>query len=419
MGLTRAGKDVTGKGHSDGILKVLYVHPSAAFGGASKSLVETYSAFASNSVEGAVLCPPGSAARAFTEAGMEHFEVNGLAQWDNTRYGHYRGTRWLILLRELYLLPQTWLALRKVLSNHRFDIVHLNEVTLLPWAHVIRRWANVPVVVHVRSLQRGTASDRRIRWFNRALAHDVDQVVAIDETVMRTLPRGIASSVIHNSLSVRASPPQQGRKTFRVAIVGVLLKLKGVYEFVEAARILAKDRKLNIEFWIVGENSRNLSRWQSKLLGAFNLAHDVRGDLERYIRDHQLEGNVCLKGFVRNVHDVYSAIDVLCFPSYLNAAGRPVFEAAYFAVPSIVAAQNPPPDTIVDEGTGLCISRPDSNLLANAIERLYKDRAELARLGRNAQQLADLHFNAEKNSEKLLLLYKNVVQAFFGVESKS
>ena len=71
-------------------------------------------------------------------------------------------------------------------------------------------------------------------------------------------------------------------------------------------------------------------------------------------------------------------MDVLCFPSHYDAPGRPIFEAAFFGVPSIVAVRNPRPDTLVDGETGLAIRPHDADELAEAITRLATHRADAA-----------------------------------------
>jgi glycosyltransferase involved in cell wall biosynthesis len=400
------------------MISVLFIHPAGTFGGASKSLIELWSVLRTDSVEGTVLCPVGTAAKAFSNVGLEVIPTRGVAQWDNTRYGYYRGARWLILIREILLFPITWRKIRKALKESAYDIVHLNEVTLLPWAWFLRRWTNARIVIHVRSLQRASSNDLRTRWLNKTLAKAVDLVIAIDETVRRTLASDLPVTIVHNGLRVAPLPPKQkptvGQKgnnenTLRVGIVGVLLKLKGLYEFIEAARILVNDRGLNIEFYIVGENARSLTGWKGKLLNILNLAHDVRADLEQVIMENQLSARVRLMGFVSNVQQVYTKIDLLCFPSHLDAAGRPVFEAASCGVPSIVAVSNPTADTIVDGETGICIPYSDPYLLADAIESMYRDRDKLTALGKNARKLAERNFDIEENGRKILALYQGLI----------
>lgn len=395
-------------------LRVLYLHPAAAFGGASKSLVELFGGFPGQAVRATVVCPSGQAAGQFRQAGMEVIECAGLAQWDNTRFGYYRGRRWLVLLRELMLWPLTLAALLRVSSHGRFDLIHANEITLLPAALLARRIIKAPLVVHVRSLQRMPGSSLATGWINRLLA-GVQAVVAIDRTVARTLPANIGAVVIHNGIKIPSGREEMAAgaagRPLRVAMVGGLLRMKGAYEFVAAARI-CRDRGLPVEFLLAGENPRNLGGSAKWCLGWMGLSHDVRGDLEQFIKLHKLEGAVKLLGFVGDVHSFYREIDLLCFPSHLDAAGRPVFEAASHGVPALVAAANPEPDTIVNGETGLCIAPQDPLAIADAIEHLANNRGELSRLGENARRLAVENFDRERNAARMLELYRGIVAAF-------
>src|SRR5690606_37681299 len=101
-------------------------------------------------------------------------------------------------------------------------------------------------------------------------------------------------------------------------------------------------------------------------------------------------------------------LDVLCFPSYLNAAGRPVFEAAFFGVPSIVAVRDAPPDTILNGSTGVCIDTPDPIALADAIEFLYRHPEERLKMGENALNLAHNNFDIVRNANHLLMIYRRL-----------
>jgi glycosyltransferase involved in cell wall biosynthesis len=389
-------------------MRVLMLHPAASFGGASKSLCEFAAQVVSSEVELHVICPPGKAADSFASVGMKVRPVRGLSQFDNTRYSHYRGVRWLVLLRELALLPFSLAALWRARRDGGFDLIHVNEITLLPLGLLAKKLLGIPLVVHVRSLQhcRGPIS----AWIARRLQHDADAVIAIDETVKRTLPGAVDVYVIHNGLAVDPAPVQGEPHVFRAGIVGLLLKLKGVYEFVEAARILLKQRGVQAEFWIVGENVRPVRGVKGWMLRKLDFARDVRQELQDAIERDGLGEAVLLKGFRADLQAVYRQLDVLCFPSHLDAAGRPVFEAAFFGLPSIVAVRNAPPDTVVHDETGLCIDGPDPVGLADAIERLVHDPELRRRLGANARTLAETNFDIARNACKIMALYRRVLE---------
>lgn len=392
-------------------MKVLFLHPAGAFGGASKSLIELFTCMKSMGVQGTVLTPGGSSVRAFADAGMSVRSVKGLSQFDNTRYGHYRRMRWIILLRELCLLPSSLLALWKLRQQH-FDLLHVNEITLLPLAIIAKRLFKVPMVVHVRSLQRSPGSGRRTRLINGWLRRHADAVVPIDCTVAATLEDGLPITVVRNGLHLGTAIAPVAEKRLdspvRVGFLGVLIKLKGIYELIEAMRILKK-RGVEIECLVAGENARELSGLKAWVLRRLGFARDVRADLVKLIAEYGLQEQVRLLGFVADVRTVYPQLDVLCFASHLDAAGRPVFEAAFYGIPSVVAVSDPVPDAIVHEVTGLAIARPDPTLLADALQRLAEQPDFRRRLGKQASVWAQENFSIEANASLMLQVYQSLV----------
>lgn len=390
---------------------VLYMHPAGAYGGASKSLIELYQILSRNGVRGTVLTPSGSAATAFAEVGMSVISIPGLSQFDNTRYGHYRGVRWLILLREVAYLPLSLLAIWR-LRRHQFDVLHVNEVTLLPLALCAKLLLGLPMVVHVRSLQCAPGSNRRTRLVGRWLGRYADAVVPIDHTVARTLDRNLPLNIVHNGLRVTESSPSTNAprpagRPMRVGFMGVLIAPKGVYELVEAMRIL-KERDVNIECLIAGANTRELRGVCAWVLRKLGFARDVRTELEQLIQHYGLGQQVHLVGFVKDVHATYKTIDVLCFPSHLNAAGRPVFEAAFFEIPSVVAIDDPLPDAVLHGQTGLAIPRPEPELIADALQYLAQDEEFRIALGRRARTWALEQFGIENSAAAVLSIYQQL-----------
>jgi glycosyltransferase involved in cell wall biosynthesis len=392
-------------------LRVLYLHPAGAFGGASKSLIELFGQLRGAGVDGTVLTPAGSAAREFAAAGMSVRVVRGLSQFDNTCYGHYRRLRWLIMLRELFFLPFSLLAVWR-LRYERFDLLHVNEITLLPLGIVAKCLLRLPMVVHVRSLQRAPGTGWRTRLVNCWLRKHADVVVAIDHTVANTLENNLPLTVIHNGLRVNALSGQHlscrnPGDPVRIGFLGVLIALKGIFELVEAMRIL-KERGVQVECVVAGENARELSGIRAWALRTLGFARNVRAELEALIDEYGLQQRVQLLGFVGDVHALYPRLDILCFPSHLNAAGRPVFEAAFYGVPSVVAVADPLPDAVLHEVTGLAIPRPEPGLIAEALQRLAEDEAYRLKLGSHARDWAVENFSIESSASAMLQVYKRL-----------
>ena len=396
---------------------ILYIHVCGSFGGSSRSLLEMIKAFPSESIQAQVVTPEGNVAELFRKEEIPVIECAGVSKFDNTEYGYYRGRRWLILLRELfYVLPTLIALLRAKARWAEIDLIHVNEITGLPAIVFAKLIFRKPLVLHVRSVQQTNKAQSRSRMIRAIVRRFCDSVVAIDDTVQESLPKGIESRIIHNGFFANPGrepqlhPALRDRKDgeFRFAMVGQLLPLKGVYEFIEAAR-LCKVRGISAKFILVGEGPRDLSGVVGSLFRKFGFAREVRGDVEGLIEQHGLHESVLLIGFTPHIRAVYENIDVICFPSHLNAVGRPVFEAAFFGVPSIVAVTNRQSDTFIHRETGLAIEARNPIALADAIEYFCRYPEEMKRMGEAARKLAVEQFSIAKTAKTMLELYETQI----------
>ncbi|HQN65184.1 MAG TPA: glycosyltransferase family 4 protein [Methylophilus sp.] len=397
-------------------MRVLYLHPAGTFGGASKSLIELYlAAKKKGEIEACVVTPKGSAANAFRDAGMHVIETVGLAQFDHTRFGYYRNFRWLILLRELCFLPVVFFVLLHTKKTQsRFDLVHVNEITLLPTA-IMAKWIfRLPMAIHIRSLQYADFANFRSELVFGALRKYAAAVICIDETVKASIPQDLPSVVIHNGIDVgqiaAIEDKAQSRKQMVVGMAGVFHRSKGIYELLAAARILLKERSRDVQFILAGENARQatgLKKWVYRKMG---FAEDVLAEAKQYVKENGMEQQVTFAGFIKDVREFYPRLDVLCFPSHLNACGRPVFEAAFFGIPSIVAIKNPVEDALIHNVTGLAIEKSEPRLLADAIDRLVLNGTLRQALGQQARDWAQRLFSIEASADQLLKEYLRILE---------
>lgn len=401
-------------------ISVLYIHHVGVFGGASRSLFELLKAVSCGVIQPCVISPKGQVVAIFEKENIQVTQASGIVKFDNTSFGYYRGLRWFILMRELVLILPTAIALRAVKKKiGTCDIIHVNELTAIPAAIMAKFFFNAPIVVHVRSVQRSMTDGLRGRLLMHLISRYVDQIVAIDWTVRKSLPKDLSVEIVHNGFPLPCGQRSkldhnfnQGfshERPLRVGCIGNLLKLKGVYELVEAAHLCA-EAGLAVEFIFVGENPRNVGGIKGYLLKRFGFSEDVRADLESMIHQYALGDRVKINGFTPDVKAFYDSIDVLCFPSHLNACGRPVFEAAFSGVPSIVAIDNPLEDTIVDGQTGICIPAKDAVAIFDAVSYFYSNPKELKRMGEAAYKLGVKNFDVGANAIKMVNIYKRLVK---------
>jgi len=399
-------------------MRVLYIDGVGPFGGASRSLYEVLRALPREEVQKYFISARGTVLPYYSELADDMVTVIGLTRFDNTKYSFYRGLRWIVVLRELFHLPSTLIAISEArLRWKHIDLIHVNEITeILPAMFAV--WLfKAPVVVHVRSVARKDPDSLRCRWISGMLKNKTAAVIAIDESVRDSLPEDLPVDVIHNSFTPKyAQTPDVDFLnrlkifdvgSFKVGFVGNLLHSKGLYDLLDAAKILCK-KGYKIDFLIVGDVARQDKGIKAWLLAKLGLAQDIKSDLAEKIEQCGLTKSFHLLGATYDIQRAYEKFDVLCFPSHYDAPGRPIFEAAFSGVPSIAAINSPKPDTLVHMETGLAVPPMNPQKLAEAIEYFVCNPTEAKRMGRNARDLAEVNFSPTKNAGTLLRLYRRV-----------
>lgn len=400
-------------------MRVLYIYGVGAFGGASRSLYEAVKGFEPNSVDAFFIAAQGTASNFYKEISVDLLEASGLSRFDNTLYSHYRGKRWLILGREIAYLPSTLSVIRAAKKRwSSVDVIHVNEILEIVPAILAKLHFNAPLIVHVRSVQR-KSDTLRYRTICRLLRKYADRVIAIDENVRHSLPADIQVDVIHNSFTSKVAPAPDlemiGRldalrsSSLKVGFVGNLHHSKGLFEMLEAAKILKSD-SVDVEFAIVGGTTISDSGFKAYMLNKIGLAQNVASEVAQRASDLGVADMFHLLGPTHDIQSVYERIDVICFASHYDAPGRPIFEAAFAGVPCVTAIREPRSDTVVHSQTGLAIPPRDATALARAITHFASDRSEVARMGKNAKKLATENFDPQKNSQLLLATYRKLIQ---------
>lgn len=404
-------------------ISALYIHRSGVFGGASRSLLELIRAFPDGSVKPHLITQKGNVQGFFENAGASVITTPGISQFDNTEWGYYRGYRWVLLVREAWYSLFTVVGILRARRKWKnLDLVHINEITMALPVVLSKLILKKPVIVHCRSVQRRAANSLRNRMLVGIVKKYANRVIAIDETVRRSLPSNVDVEIVHNGYSPKplnrselgadqttvqvASLP---KSVVKIGMVGNLLEMKGPYDFLEAAR-RCHEKKSKAVFIIVGDNVRTVHGVKGFVLRKLGFNQDLRAGIAERIRTYGMEDCFHLLGFTADVQKVYETIDVLCFPSHLNAVGRPVIEAAFSRVPSIVSTDRALEDTMVHGQTGLCVPPGNVEALAEAIMFFCANPDRIKSMGEAAYRLALENFDIKKNAHKVLSIYRKSLE---------
>jgi glycosyltransferase involved in cell wall biosynthesis len=171
----------------------------------------------------------------------------------------------------------------------------------------------------------------------------------------------------------RQTPPPL--KPFRFTLVGRVLREKGVAEFIEAARILRRERP-DVEFELVGGTDLNP--------GAIPL-DTVRGWHE--------EGVITWRGHVADMEAIYRNCTVFVLPSWREGKPRSTQEAMACGR-AVVTTHAPGCRETVDEGVnGFKVPVRDVPALAAAMRRFLDDPQLAVRMGAASRRIAEEIFD--------------------------
>ena len=396
-------------------VNVLFLHPFRYSFGAPRSLLELIKSFSPGTVRATVLCPAGPVARMFTESNLCTVIQTSmpLPIFDHNRYSYYKGRRWLLLMREILYFPQAFLKLLRIRQTYRsIDLIHANTFQMFLFGIVVKRIFHRPLLVHGREVLEVGRGPYRRKLIERLVRRYVDAQVAIDRTVAETLPRGVPVSIIYNNWTPKKNILRRrlDDNVMIVGMIGVLSTMKGIHDFVAAAAICSK-RNLSMKFLLAGSNARPANIWNRLLYRLVGSNLDIRSDVNNFVTRNRLTEYVTLCGYVDDVDSWYASIDVLCFPSHLDAIGRPVLEAALHAKPSVVAL-NPETDVgdlFLHGRTGLRVPQRSPEALADALEYMHKNPTIRTTMGAAARELAEKRFDSEKNARQMLELYYQLI----------
>jgi glycosyltransferase involved in cell wall biosynthesis len=176
--------------------------------------------------------------------------------------------------------------------------------------------------------------------------------------------------------------------------IGRFLYDKGIREFVEAAKII-KQRRNNVEFWLVGEideqnpatiNSDLLLEWvNQRVVIDCGPASDVRVPMEK---------SSCI-----------------ILPSYREGTSRVLLEAASMGKP-IITTDVPGCKNVVENGAnGILCEVANTEALVTAIEQfLALSNEDVLKMGYLGRKKAEEIFNIELISDKILQIINDVLE---------
>mgnify|MGYP005839577415 CR=1 FL=1 len=345
--------------------------------------------------------------------------------WDSLRDRGYR-VNVVPFSRDAFSLGhvKTLLAIFRLIRKHRYDIVHFHTPIISAIGRVAAHLADVPIIIYTahgfyfhenmssvlyfmtfwieKLLARYSTNwlflqskDDDLLARNRHFLKNAANIVWIGNGVN---PKEFGISVNRESIRSKLGV---GEAEIAIGYIGRVVREKGIVELIKALSMIT-DKNKNVKLIIIGGT---LESDRDKV---------TANEINEIIKRVGLKNHVLFLGFRNDIPELLSAIDIFVLPSYREGFPRSIIEAMMSGKPVIATNIRGCREEVVHGETGLIVEPKDVHGLADALEKLIKDKDLAKTMGERGKERALLHFNEDLTISRQLEAYKKAVSSLEG-----
>ena len=309
-------------------------------------------------------------------------------------------------------------GLYKILKKTKPDMVHL--ITIKPYLYggvvaklldiesLVASVAGLGIVFSSNSIKYILLRKILHPFYKLAFSHDNQTVIFQNkDDKQNLLDFGVVSNdkciIIRGSgvdLNLFQNTIEKDNKPVIVSMASRLLLDKGVKVFVDASKIL-KQKKVNVEFWLIGSpdfgnsnsvSNRQLSKWSS-------------------------QGLIKLLGSRDDIAVLFSKSNIVVLPSFYGEGLPKVLIEAAACGRAVITTDHPGcRDAIEPKKSGLLIPVNNCSELANSIEYLANNKQVREDMGKAGRLLAEGEFSVVTVVDTHIDLYKALLKNTYDVK---
>ncbi len=285
-------------------------------------------------------------------------------------------------------------------ARWRVSLIHTNEAPSFQPAGYAARLLRLPVVTHIRFPVSGVA----YRWLLRpSFSHTLFVSQALLDDAIAEAP-GLfdgRSEVLHDGVELQPAWSQNELAAVRqqlelpldrpiVAIAGQVAEVKGIWDFVEAARLVAASSADPL-FVVLGDDLKT--------------GGTTRRAMEERVAALGLRDRFKFLGFRKDAPRLMQAFDIVAVPSHVEPLGNATLEAMAAGRPVVGSRVGGIPEMIVDGETGMLVPPRDPRALSEALLAIAGNPELRTRLGAAARERAGAAFSIEAHGSRLRKTY--------------
>lgn len=362
--------------------KILFIHHNTISVGAGLSALHIIASISQERYN-VVVCMPAGAGDLGDKLEKMGVKVRKEFHYSCT-YTHVNGYHYNLLsishLHNVYELLKSREVVQRVIQEEHPDIVMVNSMTLFWIGHLAQKAGAKTICFHRESYCHGMLG-MRTNYIKYRLNRDFDKIVFLSEYDMKQTGNNYGKYIkitdkvdikLYDKLdkAVIRKELQLPETDKLILFAGGMSKLKGIDIILKALNAMQTDAKLvllqyngptllasGIKGW-----RQKFRRWRNK---------DTEYWAEQYIKEHNLENRVILRGQTDEVQKYFVACDMVVFPSQEAHQARPIFEAGIAGRP-IAVSDFENTREYLDAENGWCVKYDDVNAWAAVCDKVLQ-----------------------------------------------
>lgn len=275
------------------------------------------------------------------------------------------------------------------------DVIHSNHIRIDIGAYISRK-TGIPHIWHIKELNRGHV---KIVHYQpdcyRYINENADLFLAVTKQVKEYwCEAGLSSDkvrVVYEGIDTSRFIEKKNREDdlLKMICVGRIEKSKGQLQILQAMSRLPDGIKEKVTLDLAGEPYPDYLR-----------------QLQNYIHEHHLEGQVSFLGYQDNIPELLSHYDVGILSSKGDAFGTVVAE--YMAAGLLAIATYT--ELAEHKQTGLRYHFDDIEGLRDNIRYAYLHRTECMQYAQDGEQFIKDNFSIHQNADRVMQIYKQLLE---------
>jgi L-malate glycosyltransferase len=306
--------------------------------------------------------------------------------------------RWQSILFYIPVLTRSAYCVRKIVKEHRIDLVHVNDFYNL----IMPLWRSCGgrtlYVCHVNFVPDRFPSLLRKLWISSHL-NFANSIIAVSQHVLRQLPISNKIICIPNALPAQRNADPENRQRRKVLLfVGNFMEGKGQDMAIRSFALIAKFHP----------------QWKLRFIGGdmgLRKNRVYRAGLVTLSEGLNVEEQVEWEDFSGDVKHEYEEASIALNFSRSESFSLTVQEAMFYGCPVIATQSGGPEELIEDHHSGLLVGVDDTNAMSEAMSYLIENPEACSRIGRNAARSIREKCSTANTVDQLDRVYQAVLNA--------